>query len=97
MNRKSVVVAFNPVSQSPAFDAEALIHLDNLENKTIGFLSNNKPNADVLLKKISGMLRERFGIREHHYKKRGPTIQAPDDVIREIDSECDAAVVAIGD
>jgi hypothetical protein len=46
MSRESVVVALNPVSQPLKLDEGTLIRLDSLENKTVGFLSNNKPNAD---------------------------------------------------
>jgi hypothetical protein len=59
MNR---VIALNPISFPPPPLAALTTRLADLAGTTIGFLSNNKPNADVLLRRLAARLRERFGI-----------------------------------
>jgi hypothetical protein len=72
--------------------------LDSLQGKTIGFLGNLKPNCDVLLHTTEGLLADRAGIAGTVYREKSSCSSgAPVDMLDELASTCDAAVVALGD
>jgi hypothetical protein len=65
---------------------------------TLGLLDNGKPNSDKLLKKIAAMLVARYpNLRIHYYRKPGAYRPAPTALLDQVASECDAALVGIGD
>jgi len=90
-------VVFNPVSrpsqQSDRFGAR----LATLESATVGFLSNNKPNAEVLLERVGERLSERCCVDVRHYSKEVPSLQAPPELIERIAEDCQAVVLAVDD
>jgi len=55
----SVIV--NPTSGSPVPEGGVRVVLDGLSGKRVGFFSNNKPNAGVVLERIEELLHRRFG------------------------------------
>ena len=68
--------------------------LPDLRGRTIGFFSNNKPNAAVLLECLEEQLRERFDIVGRRYVKSVPSLAAEVTLLDEIARDCDAAVIA---
>jgi len=90
-------VFLNPLSAAPStIENEALL-LGDLSGKSIGFLSNNKPNAGVLLERAASALAERFSISARHYNKGVPSLGAPPELIERIVRECGAVVLAVND
>jgi len=91
------VIALNPVSRAPGLGGERGRGLSGLAGKTVGFLSNNKPNAGVVLGRVAARLDERFGIAARHYNKGIPSLCAAEELIEEIVRGCQAVVLAIND
>ena len=65
---------------------------------TIGLLDNGKPNSDKLLKKVAAMLESRYpGVQINYYRKPGAYRPAPNALLNQVATECDVALVGIGD
>ncbi len=65
---------------------------------TIGLLDNGKNNSAKLLRKVAEMLAERYpGVQVNYYRKPGAYRPAPDALLDQVASECDVAIVGIGD
>ena len=97
MGRHCIITAIRPESYPEYSNIELAVKLESLQNKTIGFLSNSKPNVDALLEKLATKLNKQFNIKERKYTKKEPGFPAPIDLLKEIRSNCDAAVIAVGD
>ena len=91
------IIALNPVSRPPGLVGGLDQGLCGLRGETIGFLSNNKPNADVVLGRVAVRLAERFGTEARHYNKGVPSLSADEQLIEEIARDCRAVVLAIND
>ncbi|MGE0066587.1 MAG: hypothetical protein AB7T48_04460 [Solirubrobacterales bacterium] len=70
--------------------------LDRLEGKHIAFLSNTKPNIDLLLKTYAELLQERYGIRATHERKINAAVGAGP-LVKELAGDADAVVTGIAD
>ena len=88
----SVIV--NPTSGSPPPDTSMRVLVDGLAGKRVGFFSNNKPNADVVLDRLEDELGRRFGIVARRYRKAVPSLGADAALLDEIRRDCDAVVIA---
>ena len=66
----------------------------DLAGKTVGFFSNNKPNASVVLERLEELLRARFGIVARRYLKAVPSLGADAPLLDEIRRDCHAVLVA---
>ncbi|MFL5656487.1 MAG: hypothetical protein ACJ8CB_20205 [Ktedonobacteraceae bacterium] len=65
---------------------------------TLGLLDNGKPNSDKLLKKVAGMIAAQHpALKINYYRKPGAYRPAPTALLDQVASECDAALVGIGD
>jgi hypothetical protein len=91
------VIALNPVSRAPGLVGDHGPGLSDLAGKAVGFLSNNKPNAGVVLGRVAACLAERFGVAARYYNKGVPSLCASEDLIEEIARDCQAVVLAISD
>jgi hypothetical protein len=72
--------------------------VSHLEGKTIGLMSNTKPNSARLLDDIGELLVQRYGVREL-VKRQKPNFYtpAPPDMVEDLANSCDAVLTAIGD
>lgn len=68
----------------------------SLTGRKVGFLSNGKANADLLLEEIRGLLRARVGEITVLWERKGAAEPAPGDVLERLRA-CDAVVTAIAD
>ena len=65
---------------------------------TIGLLSNNKQNADRLLRLVADKLATRLSIqRVVEVAKNSSSTNAPQEMLDELSEQCDLSLVAIGD
>ena len=90
----SHITVVNPTSGNPIPDTGMRILIDDMTGKTVGFFSNNKPNADVVLARLEELLQQRFGIVARRYRKVVPSLGAEPSLLDEISRECQAVVVA---
>ncbi|HSR13594.1 MAG TPA: hypothetical protein VLS90_19255 [Thermodesulfobacteriota bacterium] len=70
--------------------------LADLKGKTIGFMQNGKPNADILLGRLAGLLQKKYGPIETRSRAKA-LVSEPADFIEELAGECHGVVNAIGD
>jgi len=92
----SRIVVLNPVASSPPPEALGR-RLETLLGARVGFFSNNKPNADVLLERTAAALGARFGITPHFFTKEVPSLEAGEELLRHCAESCDAVVLAAYD
>ena len=65
---------------------------------TIGLLDNGKQNSDKLLQKLADMLvTQQPDLKINYYRKPGAYRPAPAALLDKVATECDAALVGIGD
>ena len=88
------VVLINPTGTPRERPDDAQVELPDLSGRTVGFFSNNKPNATAVLGRVAEALNERFAIRVRHYTKQSPSVPAPTDLLDDMARRCDAVVVA---
>ena len=77
-----------PISMPP--------RLGELEGKVIGFLQNGKPNADILLSRLAGLMQNKYALAQVRTRAK-PRVTEPADFIEALTSECQGVVNAIGD
>jgi hypothetical protein len=88
----------NPVGRREAGSQPIAPRLDGLEGKTVGLLDNTKHNADLLLHEIGEQLKRQFGVKEVIYRRKvASSPGAPEAMLDELVSTCDAVVNAYGD
>ena len=89
---------FDPTAEDTAATSPGAARLASLEGLTIGLLDNGKPNSDKVLKKVAEMLAAQHpGLTIHYYRKPGAYRPAPDSLLDKVATECDVALVGIGD
>jgi len=68
------------------------------EIHTVGLLDNGKNNSDKVLKKVAEMLAAQYpDLQFIYYRKPGAYRPAPDALLDKVATECDVALVGIGD
>ena len=86
------------ISASSRPDSIRAPTLESLDGKTIGILSNAKPNADLLLQETAGLLADKYGGRVNRLVyKSNPSAPADPATLSAIAAECDYLLTAIGD
>jgi hypothetical protein len=86
----------DPTSAPRAKDRPLARRLDSLAGRRIGFLSNGKANAGLLLAGIESLLGARFGGLAIVWHDKGAAEPAPDEVMERLRG-CDAVITAIAD
>jgi hypothetical protein len=87
------IIALNPTSSPPPPEALGR-RLDSLRGATVGFFSNNKPNARVLLERTAAALQARFEITPRFFTKDVPSLEANEALLRQCGEGCQAVVLA---
>ena len=64
MSIASRIRGLDPVTEADVESSPGAPRLDSLDGKVIGLYSNRKLNADRLLDMVSGLLDERFDVKE---------------------------------
>ncbi len=88
------IFVVNPTSGAAAAERSLRVALDGLAGRTVGFFSNNKPNAAAILERLEELLRERCGLRARRYAKSVPSLAAEAELLDAIARDCDAVVIA---
>ena len=90
------IIALNPTSSPPPPEALGR-RLDSLHGATVGFFSNNKPNARVLLERTAAALQARFAITPLFFAKEVPSLEAGEELLGQCGAACQAVVLAAFD
>ncbi len=92
----ALVELHDPTSVTRVKDLPLAERTGSLAGKKIGFLSNCKANAGLLLDNIEQLLRSRLGDFTAVRTEKGAAGPAPSDVVERL-RVCDAVVTAIAD
>lgn len=87
------LIAVNPTSAAPSRLNGLRVTVNDLHSRTIGFFSNNKPNAAEVLERVEDLLGDQFRIVARHYMKPSPSVPAKTALLDQIAHECDAVVI----
>ena len=69
----------------------------SLEGKRVALFGNGKLNAERFLDELGGLLQRNFRVDVRKFDKGNASIVAPKKLVDDIVSQCDVAVVAVGD
>ena len=95
MAEKNLVKLVNPVGQRAAAPATLAPRLGTLSGKSIGFIDNMKPNANLFVKYIEELMRAEYpDIRTHTVRKNFTSSKL---IADQLDGKVDALVNAWGD
>ncbi len=88
----------DPTVKNAAHHCTHAPRLDSVDGKTIGLLTNNKVNADVLLRETAAL----FSARNQCHVldmagKQNASAPAPGGIIKELALTCDFLITAMGD
>lgn len=88
----------DPTVKSAAHNCAHAPRLDSVDGKTIGLLTNNKVNADVLLRETAALFSARNDCRVLDMaSKNNASASAPGGTIKDLALECDFLITAMGD
>jgi hypothetical protein len=110
MSAQSTILVMQPIPDRPQASARLSTRPLSLSGRTVAFLDEGGPNADIMLDQLELELVERAGIRkvvrakvngQHvHVAEAGntevQTIHVPAEILDEVSRLCDAAVVGVG-
>ncbi|MCC7485392.1 MAG: hypothetical protein IT529_10445 [Burkholderiales bacterium] len=72
--------------------------LAGLKGAVVGFIDNAKPNFNHLVDDLADLLKSRYGVAAVvKRRKRSASVPAPEELIREITSQCDLVITGSGD
>jgi len=92
----ALIELLDPTSAQRVKDLPLAERRGSLAGKKIGFLSNRKSNAGLLLENIEQLLRARLGDLTTVRTEKGAAGPAPDHVLERL-RVCDAVITAIAD
>ena len=95
MASANMINLVNPVGQREVTRVALARRLDSLEGKSIGFIDNIKPNANLFIQYVEEMMRADYpGIATHTVRKNFTSSKL---IAHELDGRVEALVNAWGD
>ena len=92
------MVILDPTSPPLAVDARLATRPLDLNGKVLGLLNNSKPNAANLLDAVGELLSERYQFSEViRGSKPNASTPCPEQIVKELASNCDVLVTSNGD
>ncbi len=91
-----LIEVLNPTAEARVQGLPLARRSPNLKGKTLGFLSNRKANAGLLLGYVEELLRQRLGEFEVVHGEKTASSPAPEEVLATL-SRCDGVITAVGD
>lgn len=93
-----IITVLDPTSKRRRQDIELAPRLSTIEGGVIGFLWNDKPNANFLLERFAELLMDKLGPAEiMHRHKFSAADPAPEEIVNELSRKCDVVIIASGD
>lgn len=92
------IVVLDPSAPPRVLSHEMALRPADIRGKRLGFLWNSKPNGDVLFGRLEELLREKYEITGVVHRRK-PTSSAPatEQVMDELATSVDVAIVGLGD
>lgn len=87
----------DPTSETSGGTSKLNPRLGSLDGKTIGVLSNGRPNVDYVLDRLTAKLQERHQVEIVRTMKPWIGNIAPPEIFDQLRSSCDAVITGVGD
>ena len=95
MTQQNELVTLDPRGGSTHEDTGIAPRPDSLDGLVIGLLSNNKPNSELLLRDVAGMLKQQYAVKDVIEANKGShRIPAPAEMIADLSERCDVVITA---
>ena len=95
MTQQTELITLDPRGSSTHQDTGIAPRPTSLEGLTIGLLSNNKPNSELLLRDVADMLKREYAVRDVVEANKGShRIPAPAEMIADLAERCDVVITA---
>ena len=95
MTQENELVTLDPRGSSTHEDTGIAQRPSSLDGLTIGLLSNNKPNSELLLRDVADMLKAEYAVKDVVEANKGShRIPAPPEMIADLAERCDVVITA---
>ena len=95
MTQQSELVTLDPRGGATHQNQGIAPRPDTLDGKVIGLLSNNKPNSELLLRDVAGLIEAQYALKRIVEANKGThRIPAPAQIIADLAAECDVVITA---
>lgn len=93
-----MTLIFDPTARRDDEPQQLRRTLTGLAGKTIGFIDNAKPNFNYLVDDLAEQLVSKYGVTSVvKHRKRGASMPAPEQMVRELSDECSLVITGSGD
>jgi hypothetical protein len=87
---------YDPTGVVPTKGAGAALVIGSLSGKTVGILSNVWPSFETMIGRFRERLTDQHQVANINYYEIPRTRAATDELLDKVASECDAAIVGLG-
>ena len=95
MTQQNELITLDPRGSSTHQDTGIAQRPASLDGLTIGLLSNNKPNSELLLRDVADMLKAEYAVKDVVEANKGShRIPAPPEMIADLAERCDVVITA---
>jgi hypothetical protein len=93
-----MVILYDPTAPRREAPRSEQRTLAGLKGAVVGFIDNAKPNFNHLVDDLAELLESRYGVRAVvKRRKRSASVPAPEEMLREVASQCDLVITGSGD
>lgn len=95
MTQQNELITLDPRGSSTHQDTGIAPRPASLDGLTVGLLSNNKPNSELLLRDVAEMLKAEYAVKDVVEANKGShRIPAPAEMIADLAERCDVVITA---
>ncbi len=95
MTQQNELVTLDPRGGSTHRNTGIATRPDSLDGLTIGLLSNNKPNSELLLRNLADLVKQQYNVKEIVEANKGThRIPAPEEMIADLAAHCNVVITA---
>ena len=93
LDSQRMIELLKPTGRKRLMESKPLSGMVNLENSTIGFLDNSKPNFAIFLDRLETLLLSNYQVaRIVRKQKQQPSFLAADIIIDDLTRNCDLVI-----
>ena len=97
METQRTIKVLNPVGNVVTKNAPISARIPTIHGKTVGILWNSKPNGDILLNAVLELLKSKYKLTGHVWKRKMKFDVADQAMINELAAGSDLVIVGQGD